>query len=80
MPFIYFCFILVSLSPALAENSAKANVASIFNLSAHNRLNIALNRLNIAHNHLNIALNHLNILTLTKTACILKLGRPDWVK
>ena len=49
----------------------QAKVASIFNLSAHNRLNIALNRLNIAYNRLNIALNHLNILTLTKPACIL---------
>ena len=43
------------------ENSVQAMVASIFNLSAHNRLNIALNRLNIAHNRLNIALNRLNI-------------------
>ena len=67
--------ILASLSPAPAENSAKAKVASIFNLTAHNRLNIALNRLNIAHNRLNIALNRLNILTLTKTACILKTGK-----
>ena len=59
---------LVSLSPAPAENSAQAKVASIFNLTAHNRLNIALNRLNTAH-------NRLNILTLTKTACILKTGK-----
>ena len=46
--------ILVSLSPAAAENLVQAKVASIFNLSAHNRLNIALNRLNIALNRLNI--------------------------
>ena len=42
------------------ENSVQAMVASIFNLSAHNRLNIALNRLNIP---------------LTKTASKLKAGK-----
>ena len=48
----------VSLSLVPAETSAKANVASIFNLIAHNRLNIAHNRLNIAHNRLNIPLTN----------------------
>ena len=38
----------------------QAKEASIFNLSAHNRLNIAFNRLNIGHNSLNIAHNRLN--------------------
>ena len=52
---------LVSLSPAPAETTTKAKVALIFNLIAHNRLNIAQNRLNINHNSLNIAHNRLNI-------------------
>ena len=56
-------FFLVSLSPAPAENSAQAKVAFIFNLTAHNRLNIALNPLNIA-----ITFH----IPLSKTAFILK--------
>ena len=66
--------IVVSVRPVTAENSAQANVAFIFNLTAHNRLNIALNRLNIAHNRINIALYRLNI-SLTKTACKLETGK-----
>ena len=62
--------LLVSLSPAPAEYSAQAKVAFIFNLTAHNRLNIDLNCLNIGHKRLYIALNRLNV-PLTKTACIL---------
>ena len=61
--------VLVTLSPAPAENSVQAKVAFIFNVTAHNRLNIALNRLNIAHNRLNIP--------QTKTACILNTGK-NW--
>ena len=64
---VQLMYFLVSLSPAPAETSAKAKVASIFNLIAYNRHNIANNCLNIAHNHLNIS-------------CILKTGRADRVK
>ena len=63
---------MVSLSPAPAETSPKAKVASNFNLIARYLLNITHNRLNIAHNRLNIP--------LTKTAWIPKTGRADWQK
>ena len=66
---------MVSLTPA----PATAKVASIFNLIAHNRLNIPRFRLNIAHKRLNIAHNRLNI-PLTKSACKPKSGRADWKK